>query len=101
MDTLRGLKVFRDDPEWTSKMLVASVLLLSGMVVPIIGQVVVYGWLSLMVRGLVRGRPVSWSPPLRFDFDYLGKLFGPGTSTQDIIQYIRNVASKESEEPVM
>lgn len=78
MDTFRGFKVFRDDSEWTSKMLVASVLLLSGMVVPIVGQAVLVGWSALLIRGQVNGRPAAWSPPLRFDFDYLGKLFGPG-----------------------
>ena len=31
----------------------------------------------------------------------VGKLFGPGTTTVDIVTYIRSVASKKAEEPVM
>lgn len=31
----------------------------------------------------------------------IGKLFGPGTSTQDIIEYIRKVSSGKKEEAVM
>jgi methylmalonyl-CoA mutase C-terminal domain/subunit len=30
----------------------------------------------------------------------VGKLFGPGTTTVDIVSYIRSVASKKAEEPV-
>ncbi|GAB4323309.1 MAG: cobalamin B12-binding domain-containing protein [Candidatus Zixiibacteriota bacterium] len=31
----------------------------------------------------------------------VGKLFGPGTSTEDIVKYIRSVASEKSKEPIM
>jgi len=31
----------------------------------------------------------------------VGKLFGPGTDTRDIVEYIRSVAGTASEEPVM
>ncbi len=31
----------------------------------------------------------------------VGKLFGPGTSTQDIIEYIRSVATSKTHEPIM
>lgn len=31
----------------------------------------------------------------------VGKLFGPGTSTQDIIEYIRSVATSKAHEPIM
>ncbi|MEW5701703.1 MAG: cobalamin B12-binding domain-containing protein [Candidatus Zixiibacteriota bacterium] len=31
----------------------------------------------------------------------VGKLFGPGTTTQEIVEYIRSVAGRRREEPVM
>ena len=74
METLRGLKLFRQDPEWLMKLLVMSILLM----IPTVGQIVVIGWGALFLRGIVRGRPDGWSPPLRFDFDYLVKLADPG-----------------------
>lgn len=74
METLRGFRLFRQDPEWLSKMLVMTVLLF----IPTVGQIVVIGWGALFLRGIVRGRPEGWTPPLRFDFDYLVKLADPG-----------------------
>lgn len=76
MDYLRGFKVFRDDPEWTQKLLVGSVLIASSMIIPILGQVVVIGWASLAMRRAVRGDMSL--PRLEFDMDYLGKLLGVG-----------------------
>lgn len=76
MDYLRGFKVFRDDPEWTQKLLVGSVLFASSMVIPILGQVVLAGWASLAMRKAVRGDMSL--PRLEFDMDYLGKLLGIG-----------------------
>ena len=31
----------------------------------------------------------------------VGKLFGPGTTTEEIVTYIRGIAAKKTEEPVM
>lgn len=77
MDYLRGYKVFRDDPQWTSKIMVGSVLALSTMFVPILGQVALTGWQALMMRRAVQGETEPM-PRLDLDFDYLGKLVGVG-----------------------
>ncbi len=37
----------------------------------------------------------------RLQNDGVGELFGPGTDTRDIVKYIRSVAAKTSDEPVM
>lgn len=37
----------------------------------------------------------------RLQSEGVGELFGPGTDTRDIVKYIRSVADKTSEEPVM
>ena len=76
MDYFRGFRVLRNDPDWTNKILVGSVLMMSAMVVPIVGQVVLTGWQALIIRRALRGDETL--PRLDFDFDYLGKLFGTG-----------------------
>jgi len=77
IESLRGLRVLREDPEWLSKLGVASVLLLSGCVVPLLGQVAVLGWVALILRRFAAGqeRPL---PRLNFELDYLGKLVATG-----------------------
>lgn len=77
MEYLRGYRLLRQDPEWTSKLLVGSVLVLSTMCIPIIGQVCLTGWAALTLRQAVLGRELPL-PRLDFDLNYLGKLVGVG-----------------------
>lgn len=76
MDTLRGLRLLRDDPEWLMKLLVGTVLLLTANFIPLLGQVVLMGWAALITRRVAAGS--EGLPPLTFDLDYLSKLLGPG-----------------------
>ena len=75
MDYLKGYRVARQDPEWTNKILVGSVILLTSMFIPLIGQLALIGWQALIMRRAVHGHDVPL-PRLDFDFDYLGKLVG-------------------------
>lgn len=77
MDYLKGYRVFRDDPEWGKKTLVGTLLFLSTIVIPVLGNAVLVGWQALILRRAVRGedRPL---PRLDFDMEYLGKLLGIG-----------------------
>jgi hypothetical protein len=77
MDYMRGWRALRQDPNWMSKVGIACVLLLSAMCIPIVGQVALMGWNTLMFRRAVSGQD-SPLPDLTFDFDYLGKLLGVG-----------------------
>jgi hypothetical protein len=77
MEYLRGLRLMREDPQWMGKLGVACLLLLSSMMIPILGQVTFMGWKSLLVRRTVAGQETPM-PRLDLDFDYLGKLLGPG-----------------------
>ncbi len=77
LEYLRGLRVMREDPEWMNKLMVGSALLLSSMIIPILGQVVVLGWCGLIMRRAVLGANAPL-PELRFDLDYLGKLASIG-----------------------
>lgn len=77
MEYLRGFRKLREDPEWLSKLGVGSLLLLSAMVVPFLGQVTIAGWTALILRRAVAGQD-DRLPTLDFQFDYLGKLFGTG-----------------------
>jgi len=77
MEYLRGLRVMREDPGWVGKVGVASLLLLSSMVIPMLGQIAFQGWRTLIVRRAAAGLD-SPMPRLELDFDYLGKLLSPG-----------------------
>ncbi len=76
IDYLRGFRVITQDPQWTGKFLTATVLLLSSMCIPLVGQLAVAGWTGLIIRRVVAGDDSL--PRLDFDFDYLGKLLGVG-----------------------
>lgn len=77
MNYLRGWRALRQDPDWIRKTGIATVLVLSSMCVPIVGQVTLLGWCTLALRRAVSGQD-SPLPELSFDFDYLGKLLGIG-----------------------
>ncbi len=77
MDYLRGLRLFREDPEWVSKVLIGSVLMLSAGVIPLLGHIVLIGWSAAIVRRAALGRETPL-PRLDFDLDDLTKLLGTG-----------------------
>ncbi|RLB48071.1 MAG: hypothetical protein DRJ42_24085, partial [Deltaproteobacteria bacterium] len=77
MDYLKGYRVFREDPEWVNKLLIGSMLLLSAMVVPLLGQLALVGWHALIMRRAVHGQDAPL-PDLELNLDYLGKLVGLG-----------------------
>jgi hypothetical protein len=68
----------RQDPEWKGKVLVGSLLFLSAMIVPVIGQVALLGWSALITRQAIARRGEGPLPRLDFDFGWLGKLVGIG-----------------------
>ncbi len=74
---VRGFGEIRKDPGLFGKLGVATVLILSGLVVPIVGHAALRGWYALTLRQELEGRGAPL-PPLSFDFDYLGKLVGLG-----------------------
>ncbi|MFO0696611.1 MAG: DUF4013 domain-containing protein [Polyangiales bacterium] len=80
MDPLLGYRRFFGDPSWGTKLLAASLLYLTGMCVPLVGQLAVDGWVALVTREAVRGEDEEL-PPLDWDFDYLVKLLILGTFT--------------------
>ncbi len=77
MEYMRGWRAMRQDPDGSSKVGVACLLLLSATVIPIVGQVALMGWTTLMMRRAVSGQDTPL-PELRLDFGYLGKLMGVG-----------------------
>ncbi len=77
MDYLKGYRVAREDPQWTNKIVVGSVILVTSMIIPLIGQLALLGWQALIMRRAVHGQDTPL-PRLDFDFDYLGKLVGLG-----------------------
>ena len=77
MHYLRGWAALQNDPKWMSKVGWASLLFMTAMCIPIVGQLVVIGWNALMLRRAVSGQD-SPLPRMEFDFDYLGKLLGTG-----------------------
>lgn len=77
MQYMRGWRALRQDPDWKRKIGIASLLFLSSAIIPIVGQLVVVGWLTLAVRRAVQGQDAPL-PELRFDFDYMMKLLNVG-----------------------
>jgi hypothetical protein len=77
MQYMRGWRALVADPDWKKKILVASALFLSTLCIPIVGQVVLMGYLTLALRRSVQGQD-SPLPRLDFDFEYMGKLLGFG-----------------------
>ncbi len=77
MEYLRGWRAMRQDPQWMGKVGVGTLLVLSAMCIPVVGQVVLLGWSSLMLRRAVSGVDAPM-PRLELDFDYLGKLLNVG-----------------------
>lgn len=77
MEYLRGLRRLREDPDWLSKIGVGSLILLTGAMIPFLGQIVLTGWGAVTVRRAVAGQEQPL-PRLDLDFDHLGKLLGTG-----------------------
>lgn len=73
MQYLRGWRALRQDPRWTAKILIGSVLLL----VPLVGPIVLSGWRALMLRRAVSGQDAPL-PRLDFDMEYLKQLLMTG-----------------------
>lgn len=67
MDYLRGFRVVFDDPEWISKTLTATFLLLTTACIPILGQIVIHGWSVETMRRDLRGE--SGLAPLPMSFE--------------------------------
>ena len=76
IDYLRGLHELKADPKMTEKLLVGSLLVLSTMIIPIVGQLALLGWQALIMRRVATHQ--QGLPRLDFDTDYLGKLVGFG-----------------------
>lgn len=78
VEYLRGYRMLRQDPAFWQKLFVGSLILFSGVAVPLIGQVVLQGWQSIIVRRIAQGRDDGPLPRLDWDFNYLGKLLMEG-----------------------
>lgn len=78
VEILRGYRMLRQDPGFWQKLFVGSVILLSGVAIPLAGRVVIEGWQSIIVRRIAHGQDAGPLPRLDWDFDYLGKLFMEG-----------------------
>jgi hypothetical protein len=78
VEYLRGYRLLRQDPGFWQKLLVGSLILFSGVAVPLIGQVVLQGWQSIIVRRIALGHDGGPLPRLDWDFNYLGKLLMEG-----------------------
>lgn len=55
MDYLRGYQSFRRDRTWVQKFGLAALLLASGLLLPLVGPLMVYGWRARLLREQVRG----------------------------------------------
>lgn len=78
VEYLRGYRMLRQDPAFWQKLFVGSVILLSGVAIPLAGRVVIEGWQSILVRRIALGHDDGPLPRLDWDFDYIGKLFMEG-----------------------
>lgn len=81
MQYMRGWGAMTSDPEWKGKVFNASLMVLCGLCIPVVGPIcltmVLLGWSSLMLRRAVSGQDAPL-PRLDWDFDYLGKLLNVG-----------------------
>ena len=77
MEYLRGWRALTSDPQWMSKVLSASLIFLSAMCIPVLGQIVIIGWTSLMLRRAVSGQDTPL-PRMELDFEYLKSLLYVG-----------------------
>lgn len=77
MQYLSGLELAKRDPDWTKKVALCGVLLLSSVCIPFVGQFVLSGWLAVLVQRTARGQE-DGLPRLDFDMDYMMKLAGVG-----------------------
>ena len=77
MQYLRGWTALRNDPEWVGKVGWASLIVLTGMCIPVVGQIALLGWNALMLRRAACGQD-SPLPRLEMDLNYLMKLVETG-----------------------
>ena len=77
MQYLSGLELAKRDPDWTKKIALCGVLMLSAMCIPFFGQFALNGYLSAMMQRTARGQE-DLLPRMEFDLDYLMKLAGSG-----------------------
>lgn len=75
MEWGRAYGFFRDDPEWKGKVLMASLAMLTAMFIPVIGQLIVGGWLAILFRRIVAGDDKTLPP---IGFDNIGELLSAG-----------------------
>ncbi|MCC7535115.1 MAG: DUF4013 domain-containing protein [Deltaproteobacteria bacterium] len=75
MEWGRAYGYFRDDPEWKGKVLMASLALLSAMFIPVLGQLIIGGWLAITFRRIVAGDDRTLPP---IGFDNIGELLSAG-----------------------
>jgi Protein of unknown function (DUF4013) len=78
IEYLRGFRELRRDPAWMRKVGLASLLLISSMMVPLLGQLAFVGWTALIMRRAIAGNENGELPRIDFDFGWLGKLVGIG-----------------------
>lgn len=77
MEYPRGWRAMREDPQWMGKVGVGTLIVLSGMCIPVVGQIALVGFTTLILRRAVSGLD-SPMPRLDLDFDYLSKLLNVG-----------------------
>ncbi|MCC6877645.1 MAG: DUF4013 domain-containing protein [Sandaracinaceae bacterium] len=77
MQYLRGWRALMADPEWKGKVGVATVLILSTIFIPVLGQLALAGWMTLVLRRAALGQDTPL-PPLPFNLGYLKELLTLG-----------------------
>lgn len=75
MEWGRAYGYFRDDPEWKGKVLMASLAMLTAMFIPVLGQLIVGGWLAITLRRILAGDDRTLPP---IGFDNIGELLSAG-----------------------